>query len=46
MDAARDWLATEGLSRIRRTGYPTLWRRDGAVAPFRTELEVREVGAR
>jgi hypothetical protein len=45
MDAARDWLATEGLSRIRRTGYPTLWRRDGAVAPFRTELEVREVGA-
>ncbi len=44
MEAARDWLETEGLSRIRRTGYPTLWRRDGSVAPFRTDLEVREVG--
>jgi hypothetical protein len=44
MGAARDWLETEGLSRIRRTGYPTLWRRDGSVAPFRTDLEVREVG--
>ncbi len=44
MAAVRDWLETEGLSRIRRTGYPTLWRRDGSVAPFRTDLEVREVG--
>ena len=44
MGAARDWLETEGLSRVRRTGYPTLWRRDGSVAPFRTDLEVREVG--
>jgi hypothetical protein len=43
MEAARDWLETEGLSRIRRTGYPTLWRRDGSVVPFRTDLEVREV---
>jgi len=43
MEAARDWLETEGLTRIRRTGYPTLWRRDGSVAPFRTDLEVREV---
>jgi GNAT superfamily N-acetyltransferase len=44
MGAARDWLETHGLSRIRRTGYPTLWRRDGSVTPFRTDLEVREVG--
>ena len=44
MGAVRDWLETEGLSRIRRTGYPTLWRRNGSVAPFRTDLEVREVG--
>ena len=43
MDLARGWLEQHGLIRIRRTGYPTLWRRDGSVAPFRTDLEVREV---
>ena len=44
MDSVRGWLEARGLSRMRRTGYPTLWRRNGSVAPFRTDLEVREVG--
>jgi hypothetical protein len=42
--AVRDWLETHGLSRIRRTGYPTLWRRSRTPVAFRTELEIREVG--
>jgi GNAT superfamily N-acetyltransferase len=44
MGAVRDWLETEGLTRIRRTGYPTLWRRDGSPVAFKTDLDVREVG--
>jgi N-acetylglutamate synthase-like GNAT family acetyltransferase len=45
MDVVRHWLEQRGFSRIRRTGYPTLWRRDRAAVPFRTDLTVREVGA-
>jgi GNAT superfamily N-acetyltransferase len=44
MGAARDWLETHGLSRIRRTGYPTLWRSSRTPVAFRTDLEIREVG--
>ena len=45
MDTVRGWLEASGLARIRRTGYPTLCREDGA-APvrFRTDLDIREVG--
>jgi N-acetylglutamate synthase-like GNAT family acetyltransferase len=43
MGVARGWLETAGFSRIRRTGYPTLWRRSGAPASFTTDLQVREV---
>jgi hypothetical protein len=44
MGAVRDWLETEGLSRVRRTGYPTLWRRGRSPVAFKVDLEVREVG--
>ncbi|HEY3677641.1 MAG TPA: hypothetical protein VGL45_02905 [Bradyrhizobium sp.] len=44
MDSVRDWLEVHGLSRVRRTGYPTLWRRGRSAFSFRTDLEVREVG--
>lgn len=44
MDTVRGWLDAHGLSRIRRTGYPTLWRRGRSPVTFRTDLEVREVG--
>jgi GNAT superfamily N-acetyltransferase len=43
MDGARRLLEKRGLSRIRRTGYPTLCRENRAPVPFRTELDVREV---
>jgi hypothetical protein len=44
MDAVRGWLEAHGLSRIRRTGYPTLWRREQSPVSFKTDLAVREVG--
>jgi GNAT superfamily N-acetyltransferase len=43
MDAARRWLEEGGLSRIRRTGYPTLCRDHTSPVQFRTDLEIREV---
>jgi GNAT superfamily N-acetyltransferase len=44
MDSVRGWLEAHGLSRIRRTGYPTLWRRGRSPVAFKTDLTVREVG--
>jgi GNAT superfamily N-acetyltransferase len=46
MDGARRLLGDRGLCRIRRTGYPTLCRENRAPAPFKTELDVREVSPR
>jgi GNAT superfamily N-acetyltransferase len=43
MDAVRGWLEAGGLSRIRRTGYPTLCRIQRAPVQFNTDLEVRAV---
>ncbi len=43
MDLARGWLAAHGLSRITRTGYPTLCRTSRSLASFETDLDVREV---
>jgi GNAT superfamily N-acetyltransferase len=43
MDVTRRWLEENGLSRIRRTGYPTLCRNHRSPVQFRTDLEVREV---
>ena len=43
MDAVRGWLEASGLSRIRRTGYPTLCRDRRSPVEFKTDLEVREV---
>lgn len=43
MDVVRRWLAGSGLSRIRRTGYPTLWRNAPSTLQFSTDLEIREV---
>ena len=45
MDQARGWLEAHGLSRIRRTGYPTLCRTGNAPVEYKTDLEVREVNA-
>jgi GNAT superfamily N-acetyltransferase len=45
MDVARGWLEQSGLCRVRRTGYPTLCRNGSAPAPFKTDLEIRQVGA-
>jgi len=45
MDVARRWLEQSGLSRIRRTGYPTLCRNGRSPVQFRTDLEIREVSA-
>jgi GNAT superfamily N-acetyltransferase len=46
MDVVRGWLEASGLSRIRRTGYPTLCRcTSSAPVQFRTDLEVRQVSA-
>jgi hypothetical protein len=44
MDVARGWIEQAGLSRIRRTGYPTLWRGRHVPVQFRTDLTVRQVG--
>jgi hypothetical protein len=43
MDVVRRWLEERGLSRIRRTGYPTLYRESGEPRSFATDLGVREV---
>jgi GNAT superfamily N-acetyltransferase len=43
MDVVRRWLVGSGLSRIRRTGYPTLCRNAPSPFQFSTDLEIREV---
>lgn len=44
MPAMRDRLEAAGLSRARRTGYPTLWRTaSSSPLSFKTDLEIREV---
>jgi GNAT superfamily N-acetyltransferase len=43
MEVVRRWLQGSGLSRIRRTGYPTLCRSDRLPVQFRTDLDVCEV---
>jgi GNAT superfamily N-acetyltransferase len=45
MEVLRGWLEQSGLSRIRRTGYPTLCRDHRSPVEFKTDLEVREVSA-
>jgi GNAT superfamily N-acetyltransferase len=45
MEVVRRWLEGRGLSRIRRTGYPTLCREQGSPVQFKTDLEIREVDA-
>src|SRR5437016_5811498 len=45
MDLVRHWLEEQGLSRIRRTGYPTLIRDSRAPVQFRTDLAIREISA-
>jgi GNAT superfamily N-acetyltransferase len=46
MDLMRRWLEESGMSRIRRTGYPTLARQGRLPVQYKTDLEIREVGAR
>jgi GNAT superfamily N-acetyltransferase len=43
MDTMRRWLEGSGLSRIRRTGYPTLCRDQRSPVQFATDLDIREV---
>ena len=43
MDVARRWLEERGLCRIRRTGYPTLYRESGGPGMFASDLQIREV---
>jgi GNAT superfamily N-acetyltransferase len=43
MELMRRRLEEGGLSRIRRTGYPTLCRNSGSPVQFKTDLEIREV---
>jgi GNAT superfamily N-acetyltransferase len=45
MDVVRHWLENQGLSRIRRTGYPTLVRDSRTPVQFRTDLAIREISA-
>ena len=45
MDVVRHWLEEQGLSRIRRTGYPTLVRDGRTPVQFKTDLTICEVGA-
>jgi GNAT superfamily N-acetyltransferase len=45
MDAVRGRLEQHGLSRITRTGYPTLWRSGRSPVQFNTDLTVRQAGA-
>jgi GNAT superfamily N-acetyltransferase len=43
MDVMRRSLEQSGLSRVRRTGYPTLCRDRPSPVEFKTDLEIREV---
>jgi hypothetical protein len=43
MDVMRKRLEEHGLLRIRRTGYPTLWRTAPSLFQFKTDFEIREV---
>jgi GNAT superfamily N-acetyltransferase len=45
MDMVRGWLEQRGLVRLRRTGYPTLYRSGRSPVQFKTDLEVRQVSA-
>jgi GNAT superfamily N-acetyltransferase len=45
MHVVRQWLEERGLSRIRRTGYPTLCRESRTPVQFRTDLAIRQVNA-
>jgi GNAT superfamily N-acetyltransferase len=45
MEQARNWLQAHGLSRVTRTGYPTLCRTARSPVRFETDLEIREVDA-
>lgn len=45
MDAMRRWLEERGLSRVQRTGYPTLYRDSHLPVAFHTDLEIRQVNA-
>ncbi|MET0674652.1 MAG: GNAT family N-acetyltransferase [Bradyrhizobium sp.] len=44
MEMVRGRLAASGLTRVRWTGYPTMWRGSGSPVRFSTGLDVREVG--
>ncbi len=46
MELVRGWLEASGLSRIRRTGYPTLCRKCHVPVSFSTDLEIRQVSVR
>jgi GNAT superfamily N-acetyltransferase len=43
MEVVRRWLEESGLSRIRRTGYPTLCRKAHSPVQFSTNLGIRQV---
>jgi GNAT superfamily N-acetyltransferase len=43
MEVVRRWLEESGLSRIRRTGYPTLCRKGHSPVQSSTDLEIRQV---
>jgi GNAT superfamily N-acetyltransferase len=43
MATVRGWLEAAGLSRVPHVRYPTLLRDGDTPAPFRTDLEIREV---
>lgn len=43
METVRGWLEAGGLSRVPYVRYPTLLRGGSASAPFRTDLDIREV---
>ena len=45
MGVARQWLEEQGLSRVRRTGYPTLVRDTPTPVQFKTDLTIREISA-
>ena len=43
METVRGWLEAGGLARVPYVRYPTLLREGNALAPFRTDLDLREV---
>jgi GNAT superfamily N-acetyltransferase len=43
MEVVRRWLEASGLSRIRRTGYPTLCRKAHSPVQFSTDLRISQV---